>query len=72
MALITIDEYREREFSPEARPCRQTVRAWMKAGKLRYQKRGRRYFVDTDNPGAATGNVLADRILNSEHARRRA
>jgi len=64
MALITIDEYREGYFSADARPVRQTVRAWMKAGKLHYEKRGRRYFIDTDRIPVATGNPLADKILN--------
>ncbi len=63
MPLIDIDEYRDTYFSPRSRPPKNTVRLWIREGKLPAEKHGRKYYIDTDKIGPSTGNKLADRVL---------
>ncbi len=59
---IDIDEYLE-TYSKRSRPKKECVWRWIKEGKLRAVKRGRKYYIDTDTMGPHTGNALMDKIL---------
>ena len=61
--LVSLQEYRERYFSPESRPHMNTIRNWVRGGKLPIEKRGRRIYIQTDRLEKVTGNPLLDRIL---------
>ena len=61
--LMKLDEYRLKFFSDESRPHLNTIRNWVRAGKLPVEKRGRTIYVDTDKLESVTGNKLVDRVL---------
>ena len=63
MSLITLKEYRQQFFSPASRPHLNTLRNWVRSGKLPTEKRGRIIYVDTGKLGTVTGNPMVDRIL---------
>ena len=61
--LVTLQEYRERFFAPDSRPHMNTIRNWVRGGKLPTEKRGKRIYIQTDKLDQVTGNRLLDRIM---------
>jgi len=53
--LMTIDEYMDRTFSKQSQPHVNTVRRWIREGKLSAIKMGRSYYIE-DNGGEEYAN----------------
>jgi len=70
--LMTIDEYMDRTFSKKSQPHVNTVRRWIREGKLSAIKMGRSYYIE-DNGGEEYANdssqnkmdVIMAKILNA-------
>lgn len=46
--LMSAQEYRETQFTPESRPALDTIKSWIRKGELAGKRIGRLYFVVTD------------------------
>lgn len=55
------------QFTDDSRPKLDTVRRWIREGKLPAVKHGRKYYIDTDKLKPSTGNALADKVLYENH-----
>lgn len=62
MALMTVEEYIERKYTPKSRPDKKTVWGWIRTGKIPAKKEGRRYYID-EKALQLTGNPLVDNVL---------
>lgn len=51
--LMSVKEYREKEFTPESRPTMTTITRWIRTGKLEGKRIGGLYFVLIDNAAPA-------------------
>jgi len=59
---MSIDQYLEREFTPEARPTQKTVINWIKSGKLDGVKFvGKWYVYET----LTEADLMVERVLRS-------
>lgn len=68
---MTIEQYRAEYYADASAPPLNTVRQWIRDGRLPAEKRGKRYYIDTDKLPPATGNALADRVLRRSSAPRK-
>lgn len=59
--LITIEAYINGKFAPGSEPHHSTVRKWLEAGKIKGEKVGGRWYIETSEP---TSNPLANKILS--------
>lgn len=63
MALMTLEEYLSRRYTPTSIPPKHRVWRWLREGKIPFAiKEGRRYMID-EKALELTGNKLVDRVL---------
>ena len=65
--MMHVTDYRDTAFVGKNRPCLNTIKNWIKAGKLSGEKIGGRYYVHVVEKikTEKTGDKMADDILNS-------
>lgn len=51
--LMSAQEYRETNFTPNSRPTLATIKSWIKKGELAGKQIGRLYYVVTEDAAAA-------------------
>jgi excisionase family DNA binding protein len=66
--LMTIDEYMARTFSKASQPHINTVRRWIREGKLNAIKMGRSYYIE-DQAGEEYANDLDKNKMDAVMAR---
>lgn len=64
MKLITIAEYKRRQFAEGSAPHDSTIRRWIANGELPGRIIGGTYYVH-ESALHSTGNELADKILKA-------
>lgn len=55
---MSIDEFLDREFTPESRPCRKTVVNWIKQGIVDGTELGGKFWVYEANESELVRRVL--------------
>ena len=62
MKLITIDEYKRRQFTEQSAPHDSTIRRWIASGQLSGRIIGGTYYV-CEHELKSSGNELVDKVL---------
>ena len=72
LKLMTIDEYMDRTFSKASQPHINTVRRWIREGKLNAIKMGRSYYIEDQageeyakDPDQNKMDAVMKKILNA-------
>jgi len=66
--LMTIDEYMDRTFSKASQPHINTVRRWIREGKLNAIKMGRSYYIE-DQAGEEYANDTSKNKMDAVMAK---
>lgn len=59
---MTIDEYINKTFTRESQPHINSVRRWIREGKLEAKKIGRSYYIEEKGGDEYTNNVEQEKI----------
>ena len=62
MRLVTVEQFRLRHFEEKSRPAENTVRRWLKTGKVPGKRVGGTWFID-EAKWLADGNRLVEQVL---------
>ncbi len=66
MPLMSIQEYRETEFTEKSQPSFNTVKAWIRNGVVYGKKIGGKWYVDPTKDVLFTDNELVLKVLRSK------
>ncbi len=60
--LMTIDEYMTKTFTQDSRPHINSVRRWIREGKLEAKKMGRSYYIEEKGGDEYNNNVEQEKM----------